>query len=94
MHPEPETGSGDYGIKWLPHEVRVDQDHEFTIHGIKWLPHEVRVDQDHEFTIHGIKWLPCEARVDQDHGIKTENMYIFDWNIMKIFALFLKQSNI
>ena len=38
----------------LPHEVRVDQDHESQLHDIIRLPHEVRVDHDHESQIHDI----------------------------------------
>ena len=35
-----------HDIMILPHEVRVDQDHESQIHDIIRLPCEARVDQD------------------------------------------------
>ena len=41
----------------LPHEVRVDHDHEAMLQDIISLPHEVRVDYDHESQIQDITKL-------------------------------------
>ena len=43
-----------YDIIKLPHEVRVDHDHELQVHDIIRLPSEASVDHDHEALLHDI----------------------------------------